>query len=490
MLFNGIALRLPTLYNCHIRIKTMANKQTKLNASKSMVQRNRKSIGDKFEKEMDRKLTSAGLYSSKKTVKTSIGDFICDHFVETKKSTYWIESTIFVDTPQARKLNEKKRAIESTTNHIDRWVIFYKEGPGQKSRKNINAYTKTLENEGWTVLNGINEIDLFINILSDDSMSIALNERGYIRKPKLMEIPFEDILPNETNRDIHDKAAEKDLLKLCKCILKYGFLTQLNVVPETINGVRTGKYKLIEGHRRHHAVVELIRKFYGKELEGGTFPCVVVDWVTTEMHKQVHELMILLNTTTKPWNVENYVNSHFKAAEQVNNVEKFFSYGTLKWMYKTADANKFKHSKLLYILGPVSDANTAASKWIDREQIKDGDYRITEKEFDKKMKPFVDNHLIPFIKWHMGSRNYDASNTTVADVFMKSLFFQYRTGMMKDAEVSANVEAFKKIKKKDMPTDANDEGMDTLKTLIKNILDSQNNGVSLNVKTPKKRIAV
>jgi hypothetical protein len=73
---------------------------------------------------------------------------------------------------------------------------------------------------------------------------------------------------------------------------------------------------------------------------------------------------------------------------------------------------------------------------------------------------------------------------------MKSLFFQYRTGMMKDAEVSANVEAFKKIKKKDMPTDANDEGMDTLKTLIKNILDSQNNGVSLNVKTPKKRIAV
>jgi hypothetical protein len=159
-------------------------------------------------------------------------------------------------------------------------------------------------------------------------------------------------------------------------------------------------------------------------------------------------------------------------------------------MYKTADANKFKHSKLLYILGPVSDANTAASKWIDREQIKDGDYRITEKEFDKKMKPFVDNHLIPFIKWHMGSRNYDASNTTVADVFMKSLFFQYRTGMMKDAEVSANVEAFKKIKKKDMPTDANDEGMDKLKSEIKNILDSQNKGVSLNVKTPKKRIAV
>ncbi len=34
------------------------------------------------------------------------------------------------------------------------------------------------------------------------------------------------------------------------------------------------------------------------------------------------------------------------------------------------------------------------------------------------------------------------------------------------------------------------EGMDTLKTLIKNILDSQNKGVSLNVKTPKKRIAV
>jgi predicted lipase len=73
---------------------------------------------------------------------------------------------------------------------------------------------------------------------------------------------------------------------------------------------------------------------------------------------------------------------------------------------------------------------------------------------------------------------------------MKSLFFHYRTGDITDVEVYANIEAFKKIKKNDMPTDANEEGMETLKSKIKGILDSQNKGVSLNVKTPKKRIAV
>ena len=470
--------------------KNMKNKQTKLAASKTLVQKYKKDAGDKFEKEMDRKLTSAGLVGYKKSVRHSTGPVISDHFVETKNGKYWIESVTFLDKTRARDLNSKKERVESTGEKVDRWIIFFKEGKGMGSRKNIRAYTKLLENEGWTVLNGINQIDMFIEILSDDSMSIAMNEMGYIRKAKLMEIPFDKIITNETNREIHDKASEKNLLHLCKCIMQYGFLTQLNVVPEAIGGILTGRYKLIEGHFRHHAVVELLKKFYGKELEGGTFPCVVVDWVTTEDHKAVHELMILLNTTTRPWNVENYVNSHFKAAKQINDVEKCFSYGTLKWMYKTADANKFKHSKLLYILGPVSDANTAASKWIDRTQIKDGAYRITSKQFNTQMKPFVENHLIPFIKWHMGSRYYDASNTTVADVFMKSLFFHYRTGDITDVEVYANIEAFKKIKKNDMPTDANEEGMETLKSKIKGILDSQKKGVSLNVKTPKKRIAV
>ena len=466
----------------------MENSKKKLAASQSMVQRNRKLTGDKFEKEMDRKLTSSGLVGYKKTVKTAIGSFICDHFLETINGNCWIESTIFLDVRRARELNEKKRAVEATNKSVDRWIIFYKEGPGQKSRKNVKSYIKILEAEGWFVMNGINEIDLFIELASKSSTSIAVNEDGYIRKPKLMEIPLKDIIPNETNRDIHDKSAEKDLLNLCKCIMRYGFITQLNVVPETINGKPTGRYKLIEGHRRHHAVVELIKKFYGRELEGGTFPCVVVDWVTTEMPEKVHELMILLNTTTRPWNVENYVNSHYKAAEQVNDTEKLFSYGTLKWMYKTADENKFKHSKLLYILGPVADANTAASKWIDRDQIKDGEYRISELQVETKMKPFVENHLIPFVKWHMGSRNYDASKTTVADVFMKEMFYHYLNGSITDRHINDNTDAFKKIKKADMPLDANEEGMDTLHYLLKEIR-SQKKTTKLNVKSSAKKVS-
>lgn len=469
----------------------MANAKTKLAASQSMVQRNRKLTGDKFEKEMDRKLTAAGLPGYKKIVTGSLAGkqyrFECDHFIETLLGNIWIESTIFLDTRRAMEFIEKRKEVEATGFKVDRWIILYKEGPGQKSRKNVKSYIKMLESNGWFVMNGINEIDTFIQATAEYSTSIGVNENGNIRVPKLMHIPFENIITNETNRDIHDKSREKDLLNLCKCIVKYGFLTQLNVVPETVNGIPTGRYKLVEGHCRHHAAFELLKKFYGKHLEGGALPCIVIDWVTTEEPEKVHEIMILLNTTTRPWNVENYVNSHYKAAKQINAEEKFFSYGTLKWMYKTADENNFKHSKLLYILGPVADANTAASKWIDRDQIKEGRYRITKDQVENKMKPFVENHLIPFVKWHMASRNYDASKTTVADVFMKEMFYHYLNGSITDKQINDNTDAFKKIKKADMPLDANEEGMEKLHSLLKHIR-SQKNTTTLNVKSPVKKV--
>lgn len=50
-----------------------------------------------------------------------------------------------------------------------------------------------------------------------------------------------------------------------------------------------------------------------------------------------------------------------------------------------------------FISYSVSDSNKAASKWIDREMIKNGDYRISEAEFESKMEPFTEKHLIPFI---------------------------------------------------------------------------------------------
>jgi len=456
--------------------------QRSLNAAKTLVQQERLIKGKKFEQEMNNALQQNGLCCSKKSCHTPDGTFISDHFYEVNGKKFWIESKTMLSTEYARELVNKKKYVQLTDPSIDNWIIFLKDGKGTGSRKNVKAYIARCENAGYQVIVGYDAINKFIKKLSKNSRSIAFDENGFIRKPKLMYIPIDKIKSNTTNRKIDPKAKEE----LKKSILHYGFLTQINVVPEVINGELTGFYLEIEGHHRTDTILDIMKEL-GIHLEDDKLPCVVVDWVTTENPQTVHELLVTLNTTTQPWIMEDYVKSHYDAAESCNDSEKQYSYGILKWMYKESVKNSYKKSKLFYILGPVSDSNKATSKWIDREMIKNGEYRITEKEFETKMKPFTENHLIPFIDWHMKSDFYIASNTTVPDVFMKTLFYDYLRGKMSDAEVIDRINAFKEIPKDSMPSTANESEFGVMLELIENKV-SKKKPTTLKVKAPKKMV--
>lgn len=438
-----------------------SNKNNSLNTSKKIVQTNRNHIGAEFEQKINNMLLMKGICCSKKSVNTADGKFISDHFYEANGNKFWIESKTFLDTPEARNLVNKKLNVQASDPSYNNWIVFFTPGDGQQSRKNIKSYITRLENAGYIVVFGDDAIQNFIENLATISKTNAFDSNGFIRKPKLMYININNIIPNETNRTIDEKA--KNELK--KSILHYGFLTQINVVPDTVNGIPTGRYKQVEGHHRVDVMIDIMKEM-NLHLENDELPCVVIDWITTEDPKAVHELLVKLNTTTQPWVMENYVNSHYRAAETCNDEDKRYSYSVLKWMYKTSTLNGYKKSKLFYILGPVSDSNKAASKWIDREMIKNGDYRISEKDFENTMHPFTENHLIPFIDWHTNSQFYTASNTTVPDVFMKTLFYDYSNGIKNDDDVKSYVNAFKKLSTSSMPLTANEEEMKKMMDLL------------------------
>lgn len=461
-----------------------ANKNNSLNTSKKIVQQNRNLIGAEFEMENDMKLAAKGIICSKKKVTTKKGElFISDHYFEVNGQKYWIESTIFLDTERARTFVNKKQEVQGSDASYNNWIIFFNPGDGQKSRKNIKSYVNRLKDAGYVVVEGKPAIDLFIEKLASMSKTIAFDENGFLRKPKLMYISIDKIKSNTANRKIDPNA--KNNIK--KSILKYGFLTQLNVIPETEGGVPTGNYILIEGDHRNHSVIDIVNEL-NIRFEDDTIPCSVVDWVTSEDARIVHELLVKLNTTTQPWVMENYVNSHYDASITCNDEDKRYSYDVLKWMYNTSTTNGYKKSKLFYILGPVSDSNKAASKWIDREMIKNGDYRISEAEFNNKMEPFTEKHLIPFIDWHINSHFYNPSNTTVADVFMKTLFYDYSRGIKNDDDVKSYVNAFKRVSTDSMPTTANEDEMKELMDLLDSKV-AKTKTTKLNVKSPAKKVS-
>jgi hypothetical protein len=103
------------------------------------------------------------------------------------------------------------------------------------------------------------------------------------------------------------------------------------------------------------------------------------------------------------------------------------------------------------------------------------------------MKPFTENHLIPFIDWHMKSDFYIASNTTVPDVFMKTLFYDYSRGKMSDVEVIDRINAFKKIPKDYMPSTANEKEFGVMLELIDKKVSNKKQ-TTLKVNAPKKMV--
>lgn len=89
---------------------------------------------------------------------------------------------------------------------------------------------------------------------------------------------------------------------------------------------------------------------------------------------------------------------------------------------------------------------------------------------------------------HINSHFYNPSNTTVADVFMKTLFYDYSRGIKNDDDVKSYVNAFKRVSTDSMPSTANEDEMKELMDLLDSKV-AKTKTTKLNVKSPAKKVS-
>lgn len=413
-----------------------------IHAVHTATQAHKKKIGDTFEKKIDRLLQSVGIATFRERVMTqSNGVFISDYFYEVANMKYWGEATLNFSTTNVDKLIRKKDSITGMKEiypEVDtwKWVVFYNGNKNQKKKQAISNAIHRLRSNGWIVLNGVRAINSHINGLVD----LFDSDFKGVPLAKNKNVLIQSFIENELNRD-KDFAQVEHLAKL---IIKYGFTSQITVVPEAkwVRGkiVKTGKYMLIDGHHRL-AAVKYLRDMFGYVIE--KLPTIIIDSVTTLEPEKVQELMTNLNTNTISWKIPNYIRSHRNGAKQQNNQPKYFAYNTLTELYDICKANGLKPARLLYRVGPVLYKNQ--SLHIDLQSIKDGKYRLSKREKEEYMMPFIFEVIIPFEKWYMTQR---IQSEDVSQLFVKTLYQWFIHNQITLDECKDMCNGFKKLKKK------------------------------------------
>lgn len=408
------------------------------------IQTHKQKLGSTFEKKVDRLLQSVGIPAFRKRVMTKkIGVVISDYFYEVDKMKYWGEATLNLTPANVDKLISKKNSITALKElypEVDtwKWVLFYKGNTNQKKKQSISNAINRLRTNGWIVLNGDKAINTHIKGLVS-----LFGKNSNIKDVSIAKIKYVAVyafLVNKLNRDEDFTQVEH----LAKLIIKYGFTSQITVVPDAkwVRGkiVKTGKYMLIDGHHRL-AAVKYLRDMFGYVIE--KLPTIIIDSVTTLEPEKVQELMTNLNTNTISWKIPNYIRSHENGALQQGNTEKWFAFNTLSELYVIGKKHGLKPARLLYRVGPVLYKNQ--SLHIDLQSIKDGSYRLSKREKEEYMMPFIFEVIIPFEQWYMTQviQNEDVSQLFTKTLYQKFLIDEYTLDECKDI-----CNAFKKLKKK------------------------------------------
>ncbi len=442
---NGSTLKL-TNRKTHVQ-----KHEPELQNANTLVSRYRVKSGADFESEISDLLLSYGLPTKKKSMAVKYGlKKVSDFYYDGKKDKYWIEATTcLANQPRVEELINKKTLVQAEDPTITKWVVFFRKNPKQatKSKSSINRYRKQFEMNGITFCNGDSEINEYISsILSNEGIATKVS----IRVATVMMIPLSRIIYNANNREVPDK----NVTILMNYIVAEGFVTQINVVPESIDGKLTGNYIAFEGHTRLRALNELVKM--GHRFDTGVddplIPCVVCNWLTSEDKAIVARLLCHTNTTSRPWEMKNYIIFHHKtsAPTYVNNEQKHYSYGVLKWLRsnearqtylsKNGSPVLFGENLLIYIFGPKK-SETSSSKFLNTSVINEGDYRTTENEF-KMMKRFLNKIILPFHEWFSTDEYFD--NMTLRR-FMSTLYEWYKSGDYSIDDISFFTDYFKSM---------------------------------------------
>lgn len=311
-------------------------------------------IADKFEE--------MGIQPKFKTINDGLGNRYADYQYEGT----WVEAKTDISDTDISKIKDCYKILETMAIKM---VIMAEWQP--KSKKHSRS-VKKLRDIGVIVYEGVSECESFIM-----NEHIRLNADKDIRMSIPMLIPFEDLVPHPDNRDLNVKNVP--IIKVS--IYENGFFTQINVVPHIIGPHGRRLYMVFEGHTRYYALKELVEKGYNVP----PVACVCVPWITSENIEELHQMLILTNTTYKGWLLKNFVKSHHGIRQKLGDVNGIFSYGKILKAMNQAKKQGWGEASPVYMF-----SHKNSLKFDDMDKIKDGKYRISESEYESEILPILD----------------------------------------------------------------------------------------------------
>jgi hypothetical protein len=328
----------------------------------SEVMKARYTHGDEWQSYIAEKFEEAGIPPVFYTINDGLSDRIADY----QYKGNWIEAKTFINSAEVTKI---LKLYETLQPMGIRMVIMCE---WQKDLKQHSKNVRDLREHGVIVFEGQSACDSFII-----NESVILNPNKVVRMATAIEVPFENIIPHPNNRDTN----VKNIPTIKASILKNGFFTQLNVVPHGVNEKGEQTYMIFEGHTRYYSLLDLKEKGY----EIPPIACINVPWVTSKDIDVLHKMLITTNTTYAGWKLKNYITSHKGNLELLNDLDGVYTYGKMLEAMNVAKKQGWGEANPIYLF-----CHTDSLAFDDMKKVKDGNYRITESEYNSQIKPILE----------------------------------------------------------------------------------------------------
>ena len=337
-----IKSKLSKIENVEVEYKTTKSKpyEKPTDEEVSRVQSNRAKGGDVFQQNMSKLLRGYSIGKTKLSIPHLVFDVktmahkpsasgkmsIYDHFDAVNDIVY--EMFQSASDGKAAKIEGDVISVKMYNPNSIYVAVVEVEKTSEKYRKNRSSYA-LIEEAADVVCYGEDEFRQYLRN--------TYTKNNY-QEGKMIDVDVDDIDMLEINRDINERWVQS----LVDYILKYGFITNIVVVPyETKDGKI--RYKIIDGNHRFCAKKQLIAD--------GIFPMgndgsinknkiqvLNLDWIDGNNTKLVHQICIQMNMTNKSWDVIDYIDSFVKYFKMEGMVQEENDYQILKDIYKKYDS--------------------------------------------------------------------------------------------------------------------------------------------------------
>lgn len=347
----------------HTGVVTNGNKIT-AQSSVSNVMKDRYNHGDEWETYISDKFEEVGITPTFVRIKDELGERIADY----QYPGVWVEAKTFINNAEVAKIKTLFKELSAIGYKM---IIMAEWAPGSKKHaKDVSL----LRGMGIAVFEGQSQCESFI---IDESIRLSVNKVVKMAVPTTID--FKQLVPHPNNREKNSK----NIPTIKNSIAKNGFFTQINVVEHEmmeIDGEMKMTYMIFEGHTRYYSLEDL----YNKGYKIPPVACILVDWITSKDIDKLHKMLITSNTTYSGWKLKNFITSHKGNLRDIGDTAGEWTYGMMLKAMNQSKKQKWGEANPIYLF-----CHKDSLAFDDMKAVKDGVYRITEKEYDEQIVPIL-----------------------------------------------------------------------------------------------------